>query len=344
MANNMRIIHTSTVDPWWNLAVEEFLLDNVEPGQCILYLWQNENTIVIGRNQNPWKEFKTELFESEGGKLARRLSGGGAVYHDMGNLNFTFISSREVYNLKRQVRVILDAVNSVGIEAQMSGRNDLTADGRKFSGNAFCFRKAGAYHHGTVLISADFSKMTKYLQVSPEKIRSKGIESVRSRVVNLTELKPDLTIDRIAEALIDSFRSSYNCTATVEREISGDKEIKDSLEELYCKYSSWKWRYGEAPKFDINLENRFSWGGVELCFLLENGVVTDTMVYSDAMDEAYISELPGIFKGCVFNSRQLAQRLHEAAAGYDEEDGFPGIVLKRQMTVELADWLLGKGF
>lgn len=347
MINNMRIIRTRTLDPWWNLAVEEYLLDRVEPGQCILYLWQNENTIVIGRNQNPWKECKTELFESEGGKLARRLSGGGAVFHDIGNLNFTFIASREVYDLEKQVRVILDAVNNLGIKAEMNGRNDLTADGRKFSGNAFCFRKNGAYHHGTVLISADFGKLSKYLQVSQEKMKSKGIQSVQSRVINLSELQPTLTIDIMADALIASFRSAYDCTAPVENAIKDGNAGRAVLEELYCKYSSWVWRYGEAPNFDVDLETRFPWGGVEIGFKLENGLVREASVFSDAMDEAYIVELPAVFKGCAFTSQQLAQRLREAAV----DDAARGMTLDpdcndttRRMTLDLAEWLEGKGF
>lgn len=347
MVNNMRVIRTRTLDPWWNLAVEEYLLDRVEPGQCILYLWQNENTIVIGRNQNPWKECRTELFESEGGKLARRLSGGGAVFHDTGNLNFTFIASREVYDLEKQVRVILDAVNSLGIQAEMSGRNDLTADGRKFSGNAFCFRKAGAYHHGTVLVSADFGKLSKYLQVSKEKMVSKGIQSVQSRVVNLSEFQPELTIDTMADALITSFRSAYECSAPLETAIKDGKAGRAVLEELYCKYSSWAWRYGEAPQFDVDMETRFPWGGVEVGFKLENGAVREASVYSDAIEEAYITTLPGILKGCAFTSQQLAQRLREAAGSGDVNDtgiGMAGDHTTRGMTLDLAQWLEGKGF
>ena len=346
MAGKIRIIRTRTFNPWWNLAVEEYLLDRVEPGQCILYLWQNENTIVIGRNQNPWKECKTELFESEGGKLARRLSGGGAVYHDLGNLNFTFITSREMYNLEKQLGVILDAVNSVGIKAEMSGRNDLTADGRKFSGNAFCFRKNSAYHHGTVLVSADFGRLSRYLQVSEEKMRSKGVQSVRSRVVNLTELQPALTIDKMSDALIASFESAYGGTAAVEDAIDEGEAGRAVLEELYSKYSSWDWRYGEAPKFDVDMETRFPWGGVEIGFKLENGLVREASVYSDAMDEAYITALPEIFIGCIFSSKQLAERLMENAEGTEVTTpitlNLSGIT--RAMTLDLAEWIKGKGF
>lgn len=347
--NNTRIIWTKSSDPWWNLAVEEYLLDRVEPGQCIFYLWQNENTIVIGRNQNPWRECRTELFESGGGKIARRLSGGGTVYHDSGNLNFTFIAGKGAYDLEKQIGVILEAVRSLGIKAEKSGRNDLTADGRKFSGNAFCSRRNGAFHHGTILISADFKKLSNYLQVSAEKMRSKGIQSVQSRVINLTELNPELTVNRMGEALIEAFREAYGSLAPVEESVRNSKESRAILEELYCKYSSWAWRYGEAPKFDVEMETRFPWGGVTIGFKLENGLVSGTTVYSDALDEAFIAVLPQIFSGCSFHSQKLAQRLQRASEGLDEKEqstleswelGMENT--RNRMMLDIAEWIESK--
>lgn len=357
MANNTRIIHTSSSDPWWNLAVEEYLLERVEPGQCILYLWQNENTVVIGRNQNPWRECRTQLLESEGGRLARRLSGGGAVFHDIGNINFTFVASKEIYNLDKQLGVILDAVKSLGISAEKSGRNDLTADGRKFSGNAFCFRKNSSYHHGTVLVSADFDKLSKYLQVSSEKMTSKGVQSVQSRVVNLSELRPGLTVSDVSDSLITAFRAAYGSTAQVERCIKDGSESQEALEELYSKYSSWNWRYGEAPAFDTEISKKFYWGEVQIGFTLEKGIVSKAAIYSDALDEAYISRLSGIFDGCPFNSVMMAQRLREQA-GIDIKHGTVewnntsggmdprifGPDAQQGMTEDLALWLEEKQF
>jgi len=336
MAFDTRIIRTSTYDPWWNLAVEEFLLERVQPGQCILYLWQNDKTVVIGRNQNPWRECRTEMLESDGGKLARRLSGGGAVYHDMGNLNYTFIAGRDVYDTERQLGVILDAVRSLGIPAEKSGRNDITVNGRKFSGNAYCMRKNSAYHHGTILVSTDFEKLSKYLQVSEEKIRSKGVKSVKSRVINLSEIKPGLCIDDVVNALISSFRKIYESTVEAEGFIRKDKESREALEELYGKYSSWAWRYGEAPEFDVDMETRFPWGGVQIGFKLENGMVAESAVYSDAMDEAFIAELPGFLKGTRFSSSEIADRITGAAA--DESEGV------QAMARDLANWIREKGF
>lgn len=313
-----KVIRTHTSDPWLNLAVEEYLLNHVKEGECILYLWQNKNTVVIGRNQNAWKECRTELLESEGGKLARRLSGGGAVYHDLGNLNFTFLVRKEDYDLERQLNVILTAVKSLGINAEISGRNDIIADGRKFSGNAFYFGRTAAYHHGTILVAADFEKMTKYLQVSRDKIRSKGVDSIRSRVVNLTELNPSVTVDMVADSLIRAFAEIY-CYGPVISDGSGDTDAK-AVEKLYEKYASWEWRYGHTPKFDITLETRFPWGGVEIGLTLENGRVVSSKVYSDAMDEAFIRTLADVISGCPFSYHNLAGRIRSYFDGGNSKE------------------------
>jgi len=325
-----KVIRTRTLDPWWNLAVEEYLLGRVREGECILYLWQNQNTVVIGRNQNAWRECRAELLESEGGKLARRLSGGGAVYHDEGNLNFTFLVRREDYNLDRQLEVILSAVKSLGIGAEKSGRNDITADGRKFSGNAFYFAGTSAYHHGTILVSTDFEKLTRYLQVSKEKISGKGITSVRSRVVNLTELDPSVTVDKVAEALAEAFAIVYGCTPATG---DGSEDIDPGeVRKLREKYASWEWRYGQTPRFDITLETRFPWGGIEMGLNLKNGKVISSKVYSDAMDEAFIGMLPDVLAGCPFSFRNLADRIRSSFSSASN----------REMAIDIAAWLEAK--
>lgn len=329
---NTRIIVSNEFNPWWNLAVEEYLLDSTKLNECILYLWQNQNTVVIGKNQNAWKECRVDQLEAEGGYLARRLSGGGAVFHDTGNLNFTFLADRNIYDVKRQTGVLLAAVKKLGISAEMSGRNDLTADGKKFSGNAYCVRKNSAYHHGTLLVNADFEKLSRYLQISKEKIQSKGIESVRSRVVNLTEFNPDLTIKSMSEALIEAFMEEYGkCRLPMENTHDIDRLI---LQPLYDKYSSWEWKYGESPKFDIVLNEYFGWGSVELGLKLEKGVVKEANVYSDAMDEEFIGLLPYTLKGKYFKSVQLA----DAVRNMDIDDE------KKPLAENIASWLERMGF
>ena len=196
---------TDCTDPYRNLAVEEYLTLHVQPGECILYLWQNQKTVVIGKNQNCWKECKVNDLERDGGHLVRRLSGGGAVYHDMGNLNFTFCVRKEDYDVDRQLSVIVAAVRSFGLDAEKTGRNDITAGGRKFSGNAFYRSGVFCYHHGTLLVSADMQQMGKYLNVSKQKLQSNGVDSVRSRVVNLRELEKTVTIEALEDRLQKAF-------------------------------------------------------------------------------------------------------------------------------------------
>jgi lipoate-protein ligase A len=327
MSISTKIFLTKTLDPWWNLAIEEYLLETVEKDKCILYLWQNENTVVIGKNQNPWRECRTELLEREGGKLARRLSGGGTVFHDLGNLNFTFITNRENYNLEKQMKVILSAVSKVGIHAELNGRNDITLEGRKFSGNAFCFRKKNAYHHGTILVSTDIDKLTKYLQVSDEKIKSKGVRSVQSRVVNLTEHQPLLTIEKMENAFVEAFNEYYGGNSPVSEDTKNIDQVQ--IEELYKKYSSWNWRYGEVLEFDVKLTGDFSWGGLEIGFQLKKGRVDKATVYSDALDEEFIGMLPKIFEGNDFSSANLANSIYMLDVNKE----------RKQFAKDIFDWL-----
>lgn len=278
-------------DPYFNLAVEEKLMEMIRPGDAALYLWQNENTVVIGRNQNAWKECRCELLEREGGRLARRGSGGGAVFHDLGNLNFTFAASPEVYDLERQLGVVVDALAELGISAQFSGRNDILAsDGRKFSGNAFRHTKTCSMQHGTLLVRADMDRLGRYLNPSKAKMRAKGVDSVRARVCNLAEFRGDLTIDMLKESLVKSFLAEYG-----EAELLGQKDF--DVEALRARNASWEWNYGETPAFDVQLETRFPWGGVEIMLKLKGGAVAEAKVFSDAMDENIAGKIEKLLAG-----------------------------------------------
>ena len=217
MIRRLLVCRSRSFDPYENLALEEALLSRVGEGELILYLWQNEGTVVIGRNQNPWKECRTALLAEEGGHLARRLSGGGAVFHDRGNLNFTFLMNEADYDLPRQLTVLERACRSLGIPAQRSGRNDLLAEGRKFSGNAFYKHNGKAYHHGTLMLDVDLERVSRYLSPSKAKLAAKGVDSVRSRVVNLREFVPELTIDRLADALVDALIDVYAVAPAISR-------------------------------------------------------------------------------------------------------------------------------
>ena len=314
MIDTLQTYESGSFDPFLNLATEQHLLETAKGGCCLLYLWQNQNTVVIGKNQNPWAECRASLLESEGGHLARRLSGGGAVFHDLGNLNFTFLVPTEDYDLEKQQRVLLLACQSFGIPAELSGRNDLTAQGRKFSGNAFYHNGPRSYHHGTLLVNVDGEKLSRYLTPTKAKLEAKGVPSVRSRVVNLTELCPSLTIPALKQALIDAFEEVYGLKSMPRTFTEADRQRIAELREIYA---SWDWRYGQKLPFTFRCEGRFPWGGVEIQLRVKEGVITEAAVYSDDMDFAFPPALETVLTGCRFRVDALSDALQTVPHGAD---------------------------
>jgi lipoate-protein ligase A len=286
--------------------LEELLFETQGEG-ATFYLWQNERTVVIGRNQNAWRECRVELLESEDGKLARRSSGGGAVFHDLGNLNFTFLLPKEHYDLVRQLSVIKKAAAKFGIETSFTGRNDLvlTATGEKFSGNAFRFSNSVALHHGTILISADFSRLGRYLAPSQMKLEAKGVKSVVSRVTNLGLHNPELTVETMKLALMAAFEAEYG---TYEPH-SWDLIDMDGLEQKRQTYASWDWKFGTTPAFNVSLENRFDFGCLELLLNVKNGIVESATCFTDAMDDTLAKRVEAMLTGCTYGSGALCARL-----------------------------------
>jgi lipoate-protein ligase A len=300
-----RLLTVRSTDPWRNLAVEEYLFDTQEEG-ITLYLWQNENTVVIGRNQNAWKECRTELLEREGGRLARRSSGGGAVFHDLGNLNFTFLLPRESYHLTRQFSVIRQALEPFGIHAVVSGRNDLVLEsGEKFSGNAFRFTGKTAMHHGTLLLQVDMEKLGRYLQPSALKLKAKGIQSVQARVKNLSDLNASVSVPSMVRALEQAFVEVYG---PAER-LTLDQEAESRIASLEKKYASWEWRFGKSPAFDACLETRFEWGEVQLLLSCREGKVEEAHLYTDSMDETITGRVEATLPGAAYRPEDIAARL-----------------------------------
>ena len=191
----MKIYITDRTDPYFNLASEQYLLDT--ENDEVFMLWRNEKAVIIGRNQNAYAEINKPFVDEHGIKVVRRLTGGGAVFHDLGNVNFTYIVPRSdcpTLDFERFSRPVINALRGLGVEAELSGRNDITVDGRKISGNAQCVYNNKVMHHGTLLFSADMSQMAGALNVDEEKIKSKGIKSVRARVCNLSEYLPDMDV------------------------------------------------------------------------------------------------------------------------------------------------------
>lgn len=305
------VVKTDCTDPYKNLALEEHLLLNAGE-DVILYLWQNRHTVVIGRNQNPWAECRTSLLEEEGGHLARRLSGGGAVYHDLGNLNFTFLCKDEHYDLQKQLSVIQEACRLCGIDATFSGRNDLLADGRKFSGNAFYHSKGFSYHHGTLLIDTDMNRLARYLSPPKAKLESKGVTSVRSRVVNLKELSPTLTCAKMKEYTTRAFEAVYGQKALL---LPVPEEA--ILLPMAEKYASADWLYGRPIPFNCTIQSQFAWGHLQVLIEVNGGVIENVQVYTDAMDFALAEQLRGALIGIPFRSEELVRAVQALPYGED---------------------------
>lgn len=306
MITKLKIYESSSVNPYYNLAIEEYLLENVASETCILYLWQNENTVVIGRNQNPWKECKISLLEEEGGHLARRLSGGGAVFHDLGNLNFTFLMPQQDYDLDKQLTVIQEAVSRCGIPTERSGRNDVLAEGRKFSGNAFYKNGKQAYHHGTLLVHADQEKLGRYLSPSKAKLQSKGVDSVRSRVINLSELKPETTVSVLKRYLAEAFADVYGIQAEKLQKEDLDAAV---ISKVQARNESWEWNYGRKIPFSYVYEDRCEWGEVQIHMQIEGGIIQEAKVYSDAMDWEMAPWLEQQLQGKRFSEDEIKKQL-----------------------------------
>lgn len=306
------VLSTEQTDPYHNLALEEVLLHQVRPGQCILYLWQNRHTVVIGRNQNAESECRVAALEADGGRLARRLSGGGAVYHDLGNLNFTFLVPTAGYDVDRQTQVILQAVRRLGVPAEKSGRNDLTVDGKKFSGHAYYHTGDKSYHHGTLMLNVDKEALGKYLNPSPLKLKAKGVPSVRSRVANLEEYVPGLTVQTLKEALTAAFGTVYGLPVRPlpEGAVDGGR-----VEAGRARFASPAWLYRAAHPLEHCGEGRFDWGTARLEFSSKDGVITEAALWSDGLDADFLEQVPTLLRGCPQDVPAVRKRLQAAETG-----------------------------
>ena len=279
----IQVIVSDQYDPYLNLAVETYLTDHQEEGVVTMYLWKNERTVVIGLNQNPFSECDVKRLNAEGGHLMRRRTGGGAVYHDLGNLNFSFIAAKSDYDVRRQQSVIQEALKHYGLEAEISGRNDLTCQGRKFSGNAFYNGTVNNLHHGTILIKTDGEMMQRYLTVDQTKLQKHGVQSVRSRVVNLSELA-DVTSENIVNPLVEAFENVYGMNAEQVDfkalaelpEVQGTVDRITSHEYLYAK-----WEHFKAVK-----KAQFPWGNVEIGYEMdaETQAIKNIVIATDSLN------------------------------------------------------------
>ena len=267
-------VTSDSYDPYYNLALEERLLEICGENDLIFYLWQNDNTVVIGKNQSAYKECNIEEMKKDNVKLARRLSGGGAVYHDLGNLNFTFVTKRCNYDLNRQLTVIKDAINKNGSFAYFSGRNDILINEKKISGNAFYVTTDSCYHHGTLLVNSKLDMFGKYLKASKSKLESKGVDSVRSRVENINSFVKGLDIETLKKDLLEALTKVYW--------LPYEQLVVDNINKE--KNEDPNWLYRKELESDYSLSNRFSWGELYFKLVIKEGIIVNLTVFSDSMD------------------------------------------------------------
>jgi lipoate-protein ligase A len=295
--SKLQVVISKQYNPFLNRAVEQYLTDNQEEDTVTMYLWKNQQTVVIGYNQNPYSECNVQLLLNEGGHLMRRGTGGGAVYHDLGNINFSFVADKSLYDVRKQLSVIQDALLSYDLQTEISGRNDLTCQGRKFSGNAFAKGQKNDLHHGTILIKTDGAMMQRYLIVDKAKLMKNGVKSVASRVINLSELVPDLTSESIKQLLIASFEKVYGSKATM---LDFDTLINmPEVQAIMSEISSRNFLFGRWEQFKTTKKGRFPWGGVEIALQVDeaNAVIKDVQIASDCLEPETIRLAEQLLQG-----------------------------------------------
>ena len=270
-------------------------------------LWRNDKAVIIGRNQNAYAEIDRGYVKEHNIAVVRRLTGGGAVFHDLGNVNFTFISPKKEDNLldfSHFCAPVVKALQKFGVPAELSGRNDMTAQGRKFSGNAACAYNGKVMHHGTLLFSADLSDVEGALNVDPEKMKSKGIKSVRSRVCNLAEYLPDLDVKGFFDYLISEI--APDAKTFDETQIKGITKLKDE------KYGTWEWNYGASKQYEKTAKKRFPFGSVEVSYTAENGFLKEVKITGDYFGKSPTKELEDKLTGCRLSYNELCAALSGA--------------------------------
>ncbi len=314
--NKIKVYLSTSHDPWFNLATEDWIFRDMDPNQSVLFLWRNAETVVIGRFQNPWSECHTAKMEADGVKLARRQSGGGAVFQDLGNTNFTFMSGKELYSKEKNIKVITSALKVFGINAYASGRNDLLVDDhegpKKISGSAFKETKDRAFHHGTLLIKANLSKLADYLRPDEKKLTSKGITSVRSRVANLTEFAPELDHTTLTQQIIEEFFELHQQRVEVETLNPESLAEIPALKKYYEFLKDWNWRFGETPKFNHHFDERLSFGSMDVHIDSHKGLIEKAVIFSDGLHPEMIEVFCEVLIGKVYAPAGIALAMREA--------------------------------
>ncbi|WP_102271894.1 lipoate--protein ligase [Cytobacillus massiliigabonensis] len=299
-------------DPRINLAIEEYALKNLDINETYLLFYINEPSIIIGKNQNTIEEINTEYVESNGIHVVRRLSGGGAVYHDLGNLNFSFITKDDgesFHNFRKFTEPVVDALRKLGVDAELSGRNDLTVEGRKISGNAQFSTKGRMFSHGTLMLDSEIDSVVSALKVKKDKIESKGIKSIRSRVANISEfLKEKITMEEFRALLLENI---FGGKDQIEEYVLTDEDWENIHQLSKERYQNWDWNYGKSPKFNLQHSHRFPVGGIDIRLDVDKGKVENCKIYGDFFGVGDVSDIENQLIGTRYEKAELEKALED---------------------------------
>ncbi|RFU62131.1 lipoate--protein ligase [Peribacillus glennii] len=312
-------------DPAINLAIEEYALKNLDINETYLLFYINGPSIIIGKNQNTVEEINTEYVEKNGIKVVRRLSGGGAVYHDLGNLNFSFITKDDgesFHNFQKFTEPVVKALGKLGVTAELSGRNDILADGRKISGNAQFSTRGRMFSHGTLMLNSEIENVVSALRVKKDKIESKGIKSIRSRVANISEfLKQPLTIEQFRTLLLQHiFEGSKEIPEYVLSEQDWENIYKLSEE----RYQNWDWNYGKSPKFNLQHSHRFPAGSIDIRLEVNKGIIENCKIYGDFFGVGDVTDIEEKLVGLHYEK----ETIEAAIAAVDVKHYFGNVTQK----------------
>ncbi|MCA1027377.1 lipoate--protein ligase [Cytobacillus kochii] len=311
-------------DPRINLAIEEYALKNLDINESYLLFYINKPSIIIGKNQNTIEEINTEYVEKNGLHVVRRLSGGGAVYHDLGNLNFSFITKDDgesFHNFLKFTEPVITALNKLGVNAELSGRNDLTVEGRKISGNAQFSTKGRMFSHGTLMLDSEIENVVSALKVKKDKIESKGIKSIRSRVANISEfLTEKISIEEFRQLILQHiFEGS---------EVSEYRLTEKDWEEIHKiseqRYQNWEWNYGKSPKFDYEHSKRFPVGSIDIRLNVTKGQITECKIYGDFFGVGDVTDIEEKLEGIRYEKSEI----EKALAGINIKHYFGNITIE----------------
>jgi lipoate---protein ligase len=299
-------------DPRINLAIEEYALKNLDINETYLLFYINEPSIIIGKNQNTVEEINTDYVESNGIHVVRRLSGGGAVYHDLGNLNFSFITKDDgesFHNFRKFTEPVIEALQKMGVNAELSGRNDILAEGRKISGNAQFSTKGRMFSHGTLLFDSEIDHVVSALRVKQDKIESKGIKSIRSRVANISEfLSEPMDIEQFRSHLLKNIFSESN---DIPEYVLTEEDWSKIHELSKERYQNWNWNYGKSPKFNSQHSHRFPVGSIDVRLEVNKGVIESCKIFGDFFGVGDVSEIETLLTGQKYEKATIEQSLQD---------------------------------